>query len=274
MKAGLEGEALLEVVRSVEADNKQERTASAERQARYRARGGGKIPDDLRRSVYERDGYACVYCGISENLCCDHDVPVSRGGDTSLENLVTACIPCNSRKKDRDRKAYARAMQKDVRGNGADASAEIPGNVLGQIAENGRTHSRVEDNILNLPLVDTSRKNLLPPPPLPSKPEPDGFAEFWEVYPKRDGSSDRKGAVKAFGPALKRASLETILDGAQHFADAMQARGKTGTEFIPQARTWLNGDRWNERYDAATAADSKEAQWRATLEKYAAPSRA
>jgi hypothetical protein len=90
-----------------------------------------------------------------------------------------------------------------------------------------------------------------------------------EAYPKRDGSADRKGAVKAFGSALKRAPLEIILDGARHFADAMTARGKTGTEFIPQARTWLNGDRWNERYESSTAIDDKQAKARAILEKYA-----
>jgi hypothetical protein len=101
------------------------------------------------------------------------------------------------------------------------------------------------------------------------KSEPEGFIAFWEAYPKRDGSPDRKGAVKAFGPALRRASLEIILDGARHFADAMTARGKTGTEFIPQARTWLNGDRWNERYESSTPLDDKQAKARAVLEKYA-----
>ena len=100
--------------------------------------------------------------------------------------------------------------------------------------------------------------------------EPEGFADFWEAYPKRDGSPDRKGAVKAFRSALKRASFETILDGTEHFCAAMKARGKAGTEFIPQARTWLNGDRWNERYDAATVADSRQAQNLAILEKYRA----
>lgn len=129
--------------------------------------------------------------------------------------------------------------------------------------------ARVEDKPLNLTTGDTSRKIL---PLSPSKPLPDGFDEFWEIYPKRDGSTDRKGAAKAFAAALKRASLETIIEGLRHFVDAMTARGKVGTEFIPQARTWLNGDRWNERFDASTA-DSKEAQWLATLQKHGAAPR-
>lgn len=131
--------------------------------------------------------------------------------------------------------------------------------------------ARVEDKPLNSNLVDRSRNNSSPfPPSLPKPSETEGFEEFWDAYPKRDGSADRKGAEKAFRAALRRASLETIIDGALHFSNAMTARGKAGTEFVPQARTWLNGDRWNERYDAATAADSRQAQNLAILEKYRA----
>lgn len=132
--------------------------------------------------------------------------------------------------------------------------------------------SRVEDNNKPSTLVDRSRKTLPPLPPSLPEPssDPDGFGEFWDSYPKRDGSADRKGAVKAFRAALKRAPLETILDGTDHFREAMTARGKVGTEYIPQARTWLNGDRWNERYDHASPADSKAAQNLAILAKYRA----
>jgi 5-methylcytosine-specific restriction endonuclease McrA len=76
------------------------RGAHAERQRLYRARGGSKIPDDLRRAVLERDGNACLACGAVEYLACDHVVPVSKGGPTELGNLQTLCRACNSRKKD------------------------------------------------------------------------------------------------------------------------------------------------------------------------------
>jgi hypothetical protein len=49
-------------------------------------------------SVFFRDEFRCVYCGSRENLSLDHKTPQSRGGDHSLENLVTCCIPCNSSK--------------------------------------------------------------------------------------------------------------------------------------------------------------------------------
>jgi 5-methylcytosine-specific restriction endonuclease McrA len=36
-----------------------------------------------------------------KTLECDHVTPVSRGGDHSDENLVTACRPCNRAKRDK-----------------------------------------------------------------------------------------------------------------------------------------------------------------------------
>ncbi len=53
----------------------------------------------LRAATFERDGEACVYCGASEvDVECDHVIPLSRGGVSALENLATACVPCNRSK--------------------------------------------------------------------------------------------------------------------------------------------------------------------------------
>jgi 5-methylcytosine-specific restriction endonuclease McrA len=53
-----------------------------------------------RRAVFARDGHRCQYCGASaENI--DHVVPRSRGGAHAWDNVVAACRPCNSRKRDR-----------------------------------------------------------------------------------------------------------------------------------------------------------------------------
>lgn len=57
-----------------------------------------RITPGLRREVYERDAYACRYCGARRGLTLDHVLPESRGGEVSAENLVTCCQPCNSRK--------------------------------------------------------------------------------------------------------------------------------------------------------------------------------
>jgi 5-methylcytosine-specific restriction enzyme A len=62
------------------------------------------LPASLRRQVYARDGYACVYCGRRGNklrLTIDHVFPVSLGGTNDVANLVTACRSCNLAKSAR-----------------------------------------------------------------------------------------------------------------------------------------------------------------------------
>lgn len=57
-----------------------------------------------RHNIYVRDSSRCQYCGRrfpTSELSLDHVVPLSRGGATSWENVVCACLPCNVRKGNR-----------------------------------------------------------------------------------------------------------------------------------------------------------------------------
>ncbi len=57
-----------------------------------------------RRTVLARDQYTCQYCGAQpgkSQLTLDHVVPRSRGGEHTWDNVVTACVQCNQRKRDR-----------------------------------------------------------------------------------------------------------------------------------------------------------------------------
>ena len=57
-----------------------------------------------RRNLFLRDDYTCQYCGhraAPDRLSVDHVVPRSRGGRTSWDNCVLACMGCNARKADR-----------------------------------------------------------------------------------------------------------------------------------------------------------------------------
>jgi len=58
------------------------------------------IPQDLRRTVFERDGGRCVECGSNFDLQYDHVLPVALGGATTVENLQLLCADCNRRKSD------------------------------------------------------------------------------------------------------------------------------------------------------------------------------
>ncbi len=68
-----------------------------QRQARQRVRG--ELTALLKIKIYARDRHTCVYCGrAGGHLEIDHVLPVSRGGTSDLDNLVTACYECNHAK--------------------------------------------------------------------------------------------------------------------------------------------------------------------------------
>ncbi|MHC9085030.1 HNH endonuclease [Luteimonas sp. RIT-PG2_3] len=52
-------------------------------------------------ALFARDQSLCLYCGRDfsrQMLTRDHVVPLSRGGQDTWENVVSACFHCNSRK--------------------------------------------------------------------------------------------------------------------------------------------------------------------------------
>lgn len=116
---------------------------------------------------------------------------------------------------------------------------------------NGECHADVTPRAC----IDNNSNNLpnpifleSPPPPktTSSKPLSADFEKFWSAYPKRAGAADRKAAAKAFSAALKRTDFKTLLWAAEKYAAEMQVKGKVDTEYVKQARTWLNADGWTE----------------------------
>ncbi|MGH2522100.1 MAG: HNH endonuclease [Anaerolineales bacterium] len=67
---------------------------------------GAVIPTHLRAQVRALDQERCAYCQSPEELTVtpfevDHVVPVSAGGETTLDNLCLACPACNRHKATR-----------------------------------------------------------------------------------------------------------------------------------------------------------------------------
>ena len=60
----------------------------------------GSLFADVREMPNDR----CVYCAAEPppSLYADHQIPRARGGPESGDNLVWACLSCNSRKHSRD----------------------------------------------------------------------------------------------------------------------------------------------------------------------------
>ena len=70
------------------------------------ARRSQEVGQAKRFLVLERDGFACQYCGRNPRehrvaLVVDHINPKKHGGENAIDNLITACVECNSGKRAR-----------------------------------------------------------------------------------------------------------------------------------------------------------------------------
>ncbi len=70
------------------------------------------------RSLYDdekvkyKHPQSCCYCGAIERLSMDHLISRKKGGPDHADNLVWACTPCNSSKRDRDLLAWLEAKNR------------------------------------------------------------------------------------------------------------------------------------------------------------------
>ncbi|MSP28717.1 MAG: HNH endonuclease [Methylococcales bacterium] len=68
-----------------------------------------------RLKVFERDGYKCHYCNkqlTRFSATLDHIQPVSKSGDNSFQNLITACLHCNSERGNKPIMDYVVTLSK------------------------------------------------------------------------------------------------------------------------------------------------------------------
>lgn len=74
---------------------------------------------------------------------------------------------------------------------------------------------------------------------------PARFDEFWSIYPKRVG---KQAAIKAWRNALKLAAPDTIINGAQRYAES---RHGEDPKFTAHPSRWLNAGRWDDEQQPA-----------------------
>ena len=72
--------------------------------ARKRNQGSKWIRRSTRLAIYSRVGFCCCYCGATAEegafLTLDHVLACELNGSNDPTNLVTACLSCNSAKRD------------------------------------------------------------------------------------------------------------------------------------------------------------------------------
>lgn len=78
-----------------------------------------------------------------------------------------------------------------------------------------------------------------------AKDKDNGFAHWYAVYPRKTG---RGAALRAFNAALKKTDLQTLIHGAEVYA---QSRADEDPKFTKHPATWLNGEHWDDQVEAS-----------------------
>ena len=86
------------------------RSKARERKAKEHGSTSLKLsPDQLWRRWVQFD-HCCAYCGVDGNLQIEHVIPISKGGEHHLGNIVPACQRCNYSKHTREVQAWYRSQ--------------------------------------------------------------------------------------------------------------------------------------------------------------------
>lgn len=179
------------------------------------------IPPLVREQVLARDRHICVACSSRENLEIDHIVPISKGGESKIDNLQVLCRSCNRRKRTR----VASATK-----SGASATQDA---IKKPSCVDIETERETEG--------EKRREEYVP------KLYSDDFESIWKIYPRRDGS--KSDTAKAYNKALKAgATYEIILAGVTSLCTHHREKN-TELRFIPHAATWMNGNRWEAEFE-------------------------
>lgn len=87
---------------------------NANRKASIGLRFAGKINMSQLSNLFVQHSYSCYYCTFQSTdlreMTIDHVVPMSKGGDNHIRNIVPCCLKCNKRKKARSESEYLKVL--------------------------------------------------------------------------------------------------------------------------------------------------------------------
>ena len=103
------------------------------------------------------------------------------------------------------------------------------------------------------PRTSHSSEPVKEPKPMGTPDPAEGFEQFWKLYPKK---KSRKDAAKAWAKLKPNDELRQTLITALGSHCVSEDWAKDGGRYIPNASTWLNGERWHDELTPATGKTS------------------
>ena len=199
------------------------------------------VTRNQRQRILERDKYVCQSCGATDNLCIDHIMPVSCGGDSSDENLQALCGSCNTKKGNKIDGEDKNSRQRRV----------YVGSNLNQKNRPSPSDSLIPDSLIPDSLIPDS----LIPESLLLNPEPkhtakktrrdeysDEFLDAWNLYPSRPGANKAQ-SFKAWSARINEGiNPILIVDGVIRYANYCKSVS-VEPNFIKQPATFFGPDR-------------------------------
>lgn len=73
-----------------------------------------KLTETDRKAIYQKTNGHCAYCGSVlpyKSMQADHIVPLRRGGEDTLDNMLPACRSCNHYKSSMDLEGFRKSLE-------------------------------------------------------------------------------------------------------------------------------------------------------------------
>jgi len=153
------------------------------------------LSQKIRFEVFKRDGFACQYCGATPPVIVlevDHIDPVAGGGGNEMDNLITACFPCN-------------------RGKSCTPLSVVPQSLADKAAETAEREAQLAGYQA---ILRAKRERI----------EDDVWAVFARWHEQDETTHERFNSVKRF---IERLGLDAVLD-AVDITLAAHIRGSRG----------------------------------------------
>jgi hypothetical protein len=104
------------------------------------------------------------------------------------------------------------------------------------------------------PRTSHSSEPVKEPKPTVTSDAAEGFEQFWKLYPKKKG---RKDAAKAWAKLNPNQELRQTLISALGSHCLSEDWTKDRGRYVPNASTWLNGERWTDELKPACGKQSR-----------------